>query len=45
MQCRTGGDWSSDVCSSDLELHPVVLKNWGIEMPVAAFEIELSALK
>jgi phenylalanyl-tRNA synthetase beta chain len=27
------------------ELHPVVLKNWGIEMPVAAFEIELSALK
>ena len=27
------------------ELHPAVLKNWGIEMPVAAFEIELSALK
>ncbi len=27
------------------ELHPVVLKNWGIEMPVAAFEMEMSALK
>jgi len=27
------------------ELHPAVLKNWGIEMPVAAFEIELSALR
>lgn len=27
------------------ELHPIVLKNWGIEMPVAAFEMEISALK
>ena len=27
------------------ELNPVVLKNWGIEMPVAAFEMEMSALK
>ncbi len=27
------------------ELHPVVLRNWGIEMPVAAFEMEMSALK
>lgn len=27
------------------ELHPVVLKNWGIEMPIAAFEMEMSALK
>jgi phenylalanyl-tRNA synthetase beta chain len=27
------------------ELHPVVLKKWGIEMPIAAFEMELSALK
>jgi phenylalanyl-tRNA synthetase beta chain len=27
------------------ELHPTVLKNWGIEMPVAAFEMEMSALK
>ncbi|OPY29551.1 MAG: Phenylalanine--tRNA ligase beta subunit [Methanocella sp. PtaU1.Bin125] len=27
------------------ELNPVVLKRWGIEMPVAAFEMEMSALK
>ncbi len=27
------------------ELNPVVLKKWGIEMPIAAFEMEMSALK
>jgi phenylalanyl-tRNA synthetase beta chain len=27
------------------ELHPVVLRNWGIDMPIAAFEMEMSALK
>jgi phenylalanyl-tRNA synthetase beta chain len=27
------------------ELHPIVLKKWGIEIPVAAFEMELYALK
>jgi len=27
------------------ELHPIVLKNWGIEMPIAAFEMRISALK
>ncbi len=27
------------------EIHPSVLQSWGIEMPVAAFEIELNALK
>jgi phenylalanyl-tRNA synthetase beta chain len=27
------------------EIHPVVLRSWGVEMPVAAFEIELAALK
>jgi phenylalanyl-tRNA synthetase beta chain len=27
------------------EVHPGVLKKWGIEMPVALFEIEVSALK
>ncbi|CAJ37969.1 phenylalanine--tRNA ligase subunit beta [Methanocella arvoryzae] len=27
------------------ELSPVVLKSWGIEMPVAAFEMEIAALK
>jgi phenylalanyl-tRNA synthetase beta chain len=27
------------------ELNPVVLKRWGIEMPIAAFEMEMSALK
>lgn len=27
------------------EVHPVVLQNWGIEMPAAAFELELDALK
>jgi phenylalanyl-tRNA synthetase beta chain len=27
------------------ELNPIVLKKWGIEMPVAAFELEMSALK
>jgi phenylalanyl-tRNA synthetase beta chain len=27
------------------ELNPIVLKKWGIEIPVAAFEMELSALK
>lgn len=27
------------------EIHPSVLQNWGIEMPAAAFEIELNALK
>jgi phenylalanyl-tRNA synthetase beta chain len=27
------------------EIHPQVLKNWKLEMPVAAFEIKLEALK
>ncbi len=27
------------------EIHPQVLKNWGIEMPIALFEIEVSSLK
>lgn len=27
------------------ELNPVVLRSWGIEMPVAAFEMEVAALK
>ena len=27
------------------ELNPIVLKKWGIEMPIAAFEMEMSALK
>lgn len=27
------------------EINPVVLKNWGIEMPIAAFEMEMTALK
>lgn len=27
------------------EIHPEVLKKWGIEMPVALFEIEVAALK
>lgn len=27
------------------EISPVVLKNWGIEMPIAAFEMEIAALK
>ncbi|HEY3272583.1 MAG TPA: phenylalanine--tRNA ligase subunit beta [Methanocella sp.] len=27
------------------ELNPIVLKKWGIEIPIAAFEMELSALK
>jgi phenylalanyl-tRNA synthetase beta chain len=27
------------------ELNPVVLKKWGIEMPISAFEMEMSALK
>jgi len=27
------------------EIHPQVLKNWGIEMPIALFDMEVSALK
>lgn len=27
------------------EIHPEVLKNWGIEMPIALFEMEVSALR
>ncbi|HTY89820.1 MAG TPA: phenylalanine--tRNA ligase subunit beta [Methanocella sp.] len=27
------------------EVHPQVLKNWGIEMPIALFEMEVSSLK
>lgn len=27
------------------EIHPLVLKNWGIEMPIALFEMDVSALK
>jgi phenylalanyl-tRNA synthetase beta subunit len=26
------------------EVHPAVLKNWKLEMPVAAFEIDLSLI-
>jgi phenylalanyl-tRNA synthetase beta chain len=27
------------------EIHPQVLKNWGIEMPIALFELDVSSLK
>ncbi len=27
------------------EIHPQVLKNWGVEMPIALFEMEVSSLK
>jgi phenylalanyl-tRNA synthetase beta chain len=27
------------------EIHPQVLKNWGVEMPIALFEMDVSALK
>lgn len=27
------------------EIHPQVLKNWGIEMPIALFELEVASLK